>query len=109
MTQQTGREEELPDASLSPQSRNTNAPAVTIFNLLQNAPKLDGLSLLDDLPSEKVAHMLVETVFLYTQARYCIVDWVAIRRWHKRRKEICASTEESSVESQTGSLCMPTN
>jgi hypothetical protein len=66
------------------------------------SPSKTQVDKLADLPSAEVADHLVETVFLYTQARYCIVDWVQIYEWHSRRETICYSSQESSIEAQIG-------
>jgi hypothetical protein len=66
------------------------------------SPSKTQVDKLADLPSTEVADHLVETVFLYTQARYCIVDWVQIYEWHSRRETICYSSQESYIEAQIG-------
>lgn len=57
---------------------------------------------LPELPSREVGRLLLETVYLYIQARYCIVDWVRLREWHQRRETICYSTKEDDLDTQTG-------
>ncbi|KIW47681.1 hypothetical protein, variant [Exophiala oligosperma] len=57
---------------------------------------------LPELPSREVGHLLLETVYLYIQARYCIVDWVQLREWHQRRDTICYSTKDDDLDTQTG-------
>lgn len=56
------------------------------------------------LPPDQVTTRLVETAYLYTQARYCVVDWVQLREWHRRREQICYAGRDGSLESQTGRL-----
>ncbi|KIW17034.1 hypothetical protein PV08_04225 [Exophiala spinifera] len=77
---------------------------ITSFNMLQGGTTTSEMqaSTLPELPSQKVGHLLLETVYLYIQARYCIVDWVQLREWHQRRETICYSTKEDDLDSQTG-------
>lgn len=73
--------------------------------MLQAAPSPSGAesqTTLPMLPSEEVGRRLLEAAYLYTQARYCIVDWVKVREWHHRREEICYVGREDSIESQIG-------
>ena len=57
---------------------------------------------LPPLPSDEVGNLLLETVYLYTQARYCLVDWVQVRDWHQRRHEICYAKRDDSMDAQMG-------
>ncbi|KAF4970530.1 hypothetical protein FSARC_2439 [Fusarium sarcochroum] len=73
--------------------------------MLQAAPSPSGvetLRTLPDLPSEEIASHLIEAAYLYTQARYCIVDWVQIREWHRRREQICYAGPNDDLDSQIG-------
>ena len=72
---------ENPELPPNPQS------APTIFNLFRGCltkPDYD----LPDVPSESMGEQLIETTYLYTQARYWIVDWIKVREWHHRRDEL---------------------
>ncbi|KAK5994504.1 Quinate permease-like protein [Cladobotryum mycophilum] len=78
---------------------------ITIFNFLQSGPstaRVDAGNALPELPSGQVADHLVEMAYLYTQARYCIVDWVRLHQWHQQREAICSASAEDDVESQIG-------
>lgn len=81
---------------------------ITKFNVLQggpSAPEMDVQSL-PELPSQSIADRMIETVYIYTQARYCIVDWIRVRAWHRQREAICYASKDDSVESQTGYLML---
>lgn len=54
------------------------------------------------LPSNDRARELVDAVYFYTQARYCIIDWIQLREWHRDREAIAYTSTEGSTESQTG-------
>lgn len=74
--------------------------------MLQRGPstfdvQVDGLP---DLPSASKADRLIEVVYLYTQARYCIVDWVRLRQWHQQREKICFSFRDGESETQIGTI-----
>ncbi|KAL2821300.1 fungal-specific transcription factor domain-containing protein [Aspergillus cavernicola] len=88
-----------------PESPNSD---ITPFNMLQAAPSSSGMeapSTLPTLPSSQVASHLVEAAYLYTQARYCVVDWAQVHEWHRKREEICfAGTHDDDVESQIGAF-----
>lgn len=45
---------------------------------------------------------MIETVYFYTQARYCIVDWIRVREWHRQREQICYASQDDDIESQIG-------
>ncbi|KAK2590585.1 hypothetical protein QQS21_011732 [Conoideocrella luteorostrata] len=79
---------------------------VTMFNLLEAGPVASNLDSgsLPGLPSAKMASHLVQTVYLYTQARYCIVDWAKVRDWHLQKDRICFSTQEDDVQDQIGAF-----
>lgn len=57
---------------------------------------------LPTLPSSHKARSLLGTVYLYTQARYCIIDWTQLREWHRDRDVIAYVSTEGPVSSQTG-------
>ncbi|CAI7615022.1 unnamed protein product [Penicillium pancosmium] len=52
------------------------------------------------LPSDARARELVDTVYFYTQARYCIIDWVQLREWHRNRESIAYATTSDPVDLQ---------
>lgn len=54
------------------------------------------------LPSSSRAKALVDTVYFYTQARYCIIDWTQLREWHWDREAIAYTSPEGQVTAQTG-------
>lgn len=77
--------------------------------MLQSGPSTGDMApgpTLPDLPSKDVADQLLETVYAYTQARYCIVDWVQMREWHRRRETTCYSSKKDDTDSQTGLLTL---
>lgn len=57
---------------------------------------------LPSLPSSNRARELVDTVYFYTQARYCIIDWAQLREWHADREALAYTSTEGPVASQTG-------
>jgi hypothetical protein len=62
-------------------------------------PDVDSLP---SLPSSKTARKLVDAVFLYVQARYCIVDWAQVREWHRDRESLAYISNDAPAASQTG-------
>ena len=66
-----------------------NQAPVTVFTLLEEAARRQEISL-HELPSPEVADAIFEAAFLYTQARYCVVDWATVKQWHNERVEICS-------------------
>lgn len=63
---------------------------------------------LPPLPSDARSRDLVDTVYFYTQARYCIIDWARLREWHQQRFAIAYTAEDGPIESQIGILpCNP--
>lgn len=60
-----------------------------------------------ELPSERFANAFLETTYVYTQGRYCLVDWVQVREWHQFRDSICHAASMSDPEAQTGALYNP--
>lgn len=62
---------------------------------------------LPPLPSSASARTLVDTVYFYTQARYCIVDWTRVREWHQDRDALAYISTQAPVDAQRGiSLCL---
>ncbi|RVX67198.1 hypothetical protein B0A52_08632 [Exophiala mesophila] len=55
---------------------------LTKFNMLQGVPTNSELqaATLPKLPSEETANMLLESAYLYTQSRWCLVDWAYFAR-----------------------------
>ena len=91
----------VPEPAPMPQS------TLTVFNMLQSGPSYAEVDVgsLPGLPSDQVGNDLVEAVYAYTQARYCILDWVQLRQWHEQRQDICFSSTEDDLEAQTGTVC----
>ena len=54
------------------------------------------------LPPQHHANLLFETTYLYTQGRYCLVDWVQVRKWHHQREDICYLTNTNDTEASIG-------
>lgn len=54
------------------------------------------------LPSSNRAKALVDTVYFYTQARYCIIDWTQLREWHRDREAIAYTSTDGPLDAQTG-------
>ncbi|KAK3186476.1 hypothetical protein K4F52_004777 [Lecanicillium sp. MT-2017a] len=73
----------------------------TIFNILHSGPSAAQVGSLPGVPTGAKADEYVQTVFFYTQARYCIVDWVRVHQWNQDRERVCKATKESNVEDQT--------
>lgn len=65
------------------------------------ASELDRESL-PALPPNSRAKELVDTVYFYTQARYCIIDWTRLREWHGDREAIAYTPTDGPITSQTG-------
>ncbi|KIV77673.1 hypothetical protein PV11_09457 [Exophiala sideris] len=74
--------------------------------MLQGGPPISEMqaTALPELPSREVGNNLLETVYLYTQSRYCLVDWIRVREWHERREEICYCSKADDIDSQTGAF-----
>ena len=73
---------------------------LTIFNVVPygfHAAQVD-TGVLAKLPAPYIADEYLETAYQYTQARYCIVDWVKLRQWHGQRKEVCFLSQHDSVK-----------
>lgn len=76
----------------------------TKINILQSGSLTSEvpINVLPSIPSDHAADQLLERAYSYTQARYCIVDWVKVRGWHQQRENICYSSEKDDPELQTG-------
>ena len=77
---------------------------VTIFNFMSlQSLTFDAQNIaLPELPSESVGSYLLEATYVYTQGRYCLVDWVQVRQWHQYRESICTAAGMNDVGAQTG-------
>lgn len=91
-------------------NKNTRAPArqhrpqdITALDIIQSQDSgPDNTNELPYLPSEIRARELVDTVYFYTQARYCIIDWAQLREWHRERESIAYCGPRDPVDSQIG-------
>lgn len=95
----------LPDAcNGSPSQRQILSSDITVLEMIHS--KAFNSDLEDDslpaLPSSSRAKALVDTVYFYTQARYCIIDWTQLREWHRDREAIAYTSPEGPVAAQTG-------
>lgn len=72
--------------------------------MLQFAPPMSDIQagFLPQLPSDDVADKLLESVYHYTQSRYCLVDWVKVRGWHRCRHSICYVSDKDEKDAQIG-------
>lgn len=87
-----------------PNEPQTSISDITILDMVHGRafdPGLEGEAL-PALPSSNRARTLLGTVYLYTQARYCIIDWTQLREWHRDRDVIAYISTEGPVSSQTG-------
>ncbi|QKX63019.1 uncharacterized protein TRUGW13939_10187 [Talaromyces rugulosus] len=77
---------------------------LVVLNMLYNSavPSDPDIDSLPSLPSSKTARKLVDAVFLYVQARYCIVDWAQVREWHRDRESLAYLSNDAPIASQTG-------
>jgi hypothetical protein len=48
----------------------------------------------------------MEAAYLYTQARYCVLDWIQIREWHQKREDICFAGTRDDIDTQISMLSM---
>ena len=79
---------------------------VTIFNFMPLqllAFEAENIAL-PDLPSESVGSYLFEATYVYTQGRYCLVDWVQVHQWHQHRESICTAAGMDDLGAQTGMI-----
>ncbi|KAF2163543.1 hypothetical protein M409DRAFT_57430 [Zasmidium cellare ATCC 36951] len=83
--------------------RSSNQATVTVFTLLE-AGSQDRRNNLPELPSPEIADALFESAYLYTQARYCIVDWAIVKQWHNDRVEICSGAQFGQGPSKIGAF-----
>ncbi|KAJ5095636.1 hypothetical protein NUU61_004992 [Penicillium alfredii] len=84
--------------------RKALSSEITALEMLQGRPFISDIEG-DDLPTlppSNQARQLVDTAYFYTQARYCITDWVQLREWHRDREAIAYTSTQGPVESQTG-------
>ncbi|KAJ5995854.1 hypothetical protein N7481_002831 [Penicillium waksmanii] len=78
---------------------------ITVLDMIQIQNSCSDISEdLPPLPSDARARELVDTVYFYTQARYCIIDWVQLREWHRDRESIAYATTSDPVDLQIGSF-----
>ena len=90
-------------------ARASSAPSavpygdLTIFNIVPcgfHAAQTD-TGALAKLPAPQIADRYLETAYRYTQSRYCIVDWVKLRQWHRQRKEFCSTSQPARIRDMT--------
>lgn len=97
--------EQIPVAAHgAPRERQTVTSDIIVLDMLHGrsfTSDLEGESL-PALPSSSRAKALVDTVYFYTQARYCIIDWTQLREWHRDREAIAYTPTDGPVESQIG-------
>lgn len=96
---------QLPDPSIgSATELQTAASDVSVLDVLHNRAFTSDLEgdALPNLPSSERAKELVDTVYFYTQARYCIIDWAQLREWHRDRESLAYTSTKSPVALQTG-------
>ncbi|KAL4916506.1 fungal-specific transcription factor domain-containing protein [Aspergillus aurantiobrunneus] len=86
-----------------PQAANFD---ITILDMLHGNKATSEIEeeALPPLPSSNNARALVDTVYFYTQARYCIVDWTRVREWHRNRDAIAYISSQGPVEAQRGAF-----
>ncbi|KAL3476715.1 fungal-specific transcription factor domain-containing protein [Aspergillus californicus] len=78
---------------------------VTVLDMLHgNASTSQSEEPLPVLPSSASARTLVDTVYFYTQARYCIVDWSRVREWHRDRDALAYISPQAPVDAQRGAF-----
>jgi len=97
--------EQIPVAAHgSPAERQTVTADVIVLDMLHGRSFTSdpGEESLPALPSSNRAKALVDTVYFYTQARYCIIDWTQLREWHRVRESIAYTPADGPVESQIG-------
>ncbi|OJJ07019.1 hypothetical protein ASPVEDRAFT_46398 [Aspergillus versicolor CBS 583.65] len=86
----------------APQASNFD---ITVLDMLHgNASTSEIEESLPSLPSSASARTLVDTVYFYTQARYCIVDWTRVREWHQDRDALAYASPQAPVEAQRGAF-----
>lgn len=99
----TQRMQMPPSIAGSASDQLTLRPDISILGALHPTTTSDQEGeALPALPSSDRAKELVDTVYFYTQARYCIVDWIQLREWHHARDVIAYTSTEGPVSSQTG-------
>lgn len=77
-------------AGQQPRHRES-ACRLTLFSLLKDGPSLTQSACGEaaPMPSSSFANRLLELTFLYTQARYSIVDWIQVRKWYDLKLWTC--------------------
>ena len=83
------------------QTLNTDITVLDMLHSRAFASNMDEETL-PTLPSNTRAKALVDTVYFYTQARYCIVEWTQLREWHRDREALAYTSTDGPVASQTG-------
>lgn len=75
-----------------------------MFNILHSRPLpfQQDSDTLPIVPSVENAEQLVQTVYMHTQARYCIVDWARVHRLNEMREAVCHAAIDKDIEAQTG-------
>lgn len=99
-----GQRRDSPEVLFASNESESLGSSFTILDMLHGSgavSKTEGEAL-PMLPSPSRARLLVDTVYFYTQARYCIVDWTKVREWHRDREKIAYISSSGSVKSQTG-------
>ncbi|KAJ3492657.1 hypothetical protein NLG97_g5238 [Lecanicillium saksenae] len=103
-----------PSSSLSPSKKRESPPLpeptwitltsnTTVFNILHSQPQSfhQDSDSLPDVPSAEHSEKLIQTVYLHTQARYCIVDWARVHRLNEMRETVCHVALDNDIEAQT--------
>lgn len=81
----------------------TSSSDITILDILHGRSLIpESGEALPVLPPERRARVLVDTVYFYTQARYCIINWVQLRDWQKDQQAIAYTSTEGPIAAQTG-------
>ncbi|KAJ6123230.1 hypothetical protein N7512_005695 [Penicillium capsulatum] len=103
---QCSQPSQLTSAPRCPRERRIAGSDVTVLDILHGRTCASNPEnkTLPDLPPSARAKALVDTVYFYTQARYCIVDWAQLREWHREREAIAYVSTEGPVALQTGAF-----
>lgn len=82
----------------------TASDGVTIFNFLFHplTTAKQQMGSMAELPGRRDADALLEIAFSYTQARYCVADWVRIRAWYQQWEAVCSAPYVGDPDLQTG-------
>ncbi|OAA80695.1 Transcription factor [Akanthomyces lecanii RCEF 1005] len=75
----------------------------TVFNILHSRPLpfQQDSDTLPIVPSAENSKLLIQTVYMHTQARYCIVDWARVHRLNETREAVCHAAIDKDIEAQT--------